>query len=97
MESIGKLVVSVSFDTTELRIQINDLRQLLNSSLECFPDYIVEMILRSLPAVLEDIVLCNNSPATGTGLDIVHSVRFGTKYERLAAAIRARKLSTDTL
>lgn len=97
MESTGELVVSVSVDTTEIEAQIAELKSLLKSELEGVPDDFISSVYSYLPAVLDDVVFANTPTALSTGLDIVHRVRFGAKYERFTAAIRAGKLDANFL
>lgn len=97
MSSKGKMVVTVSLDTTEVEQQISDLEALIQSELEHSPDNFISAILSNLPAVLDDVVFTDISPAPGTGFNIIHRVRLGAKYERFAAAIRAGELNADVL
>lgn len=92
MNNVGKLVVSVGVDTTELKGQIFSLQALLDSALKDIPDNLISTVLSNLPAVLNDIVFTDAPAATGAGLDVIHRVRLGAKYERFTAAIRAGKL-----
>lgn len=96
MNNVGKLVVSVDLDTTELEEQISSLQTLLDSALKDVPDNLISTVLSNLPAVLNDIVLADRPAATGAGLDVIHRVRLGAKYERFTAAIRAGKLESNS-
>lgn len=96
MSKTGKLVVSIELDTTELESQLAELKGLLNS-LECIPDHLIGTLNSNLPAVLNDVVFVDGSAATGAGLNIVHRVRLGAKYEAFTAAIRAGEVNPDLL
>ncbi|POP46893.1 hypothetical protein CHU32_08265 [Superficieibacter electus] len=96
MEKVGKLVVSIGLDTTELEGQISSLQTLLDSALKDIPDHLISTFFSNLPAVLNDIVLADSSSAPGARLDVIHRVRLGAKYERFTAAIRAREFDSDS-
>lgn len=88
MQSTGKIVVSMSIDTTEIGRQI----EILNSALEGVPDEFISAINSHLPAVLDDVVFIDGPSTSSAGFNIIHRVRLGAKYERLTAAIRAGEL-----
>jgi len=96
MTKTGNLVVSIELDTTELQSQVAELQGLVNS-LECIPEDLISSLLSNLPAVLDDIVLADSPAATGAGFKILHRARFGVKYERFTAAIRAGEFDLKTL
>lgn len=93
MAKSGKIVASIFLNTTELDAQLDELKVLL----EGVPDNAQGPILSNLLTVFNDVVLTDISPATGAGLDIIHSVRLGAKYERFTAAIRAGELNANFL
>lgn len=97
MKRTGELVVSVSVDTTEIELQIAELKSLLGSELEGVSDDFISAAYSNLPAVLNDIVFSDTPAAPCTSLNIVHRVRLGFKYERFTAAIRAGKLDSNFL
>lgn len=96
MNDVGKLVVSIGLETTELEEQIPSLQALLDSALKDVPDNLIYTVLSNLPAVLNDIVLADSPTAPGARLDVIHRVRFGAKYKRLTAAIRAGELDSNS-
>lgn len=91
MTKISNLVVRASIDTTSLEKQLSEFNQELSLSLEHCPDHLLSLVRCEVSAVLEDIVLADITPATDTGFDVIHRAGFGDKFERLTAAVRARK------
>lgn len=91
MKKISNLVVRVSLDTTSLETQLSEFNQELSLSLKHCPDHLLGLVRSEVSTVLKDIILTNVTPATGAGFDVVHRARFGDKFERLTAAVRARK------
>lgn len=91
MKKISNLVVRVSIDTTRLEKQLSEFNQELSVALEGASEELCANVCSAIVAVAKDIIFTNTSPATGTGADIVAYAWLGDKFERLAAAVRARK------
>lgn len=91
-----EIVASISIDTSEVVKQINEISDLLVLKFRSF-ESLPESVLNELSAVVHDVIFSDAYPAGGAGLNIIHGVRLGTKYERFTAALRTGEFNVEAL
>ena len=81
---------SLNFDTSVAQTQLDDLTALLKSR---FPSGIPNQLIGDFQSLLSDVILSDNGSTLGTDgtVEILQSLRFGSRFENLTAAIRAGK------
>nr|WP_314424839.1 hypothetical protein [uncultured Erwinia sp.] len=89
--------MSVTVDTTELEEQLTELKCLIKSAFKGIHKDFSGAFCRNLSAVLDDVVFADSPTTLRTGLNVIHRVRLGAKYERFTAAIRAGELDLNCL
>lgn len=81
-------------DASEVAKQIGELITLFESErsfIKGAPDDVVNLFLRHIDTLLNDVILCNHTPAGGTtdSDEICLKVKIVGPFDKLAAAIRA--------